>query len=125
MAAIGGYDVLSVRFSRHDETVVVHLAGELDVSTAPVLQNALAGVIEDQGNLAVRLELGEMAFIDSTGLSILADALRRLRAKGGDLSLANIRPETLKVFDIVGFTRIFDIAPEPYGAVAKPGQPAA
>ena len=125
MAATGGYDALSVRFSRHDETVVVHLAGELDVSTAPVLQNALAGVIEAQGNLAVRLELGEMAFIDSTGLSILAGALRRLREKGGDLSLANIRPETLKVFDIVGFTGIFDIAPEPYGVVAKPGQPAA
>ena len=121
----GGYDVLSVRFSRHDQTVVVHLAGELDVATGPVLQNALAGVIEDQGNLAVQLDLGGMAFIDSTGLSILADALRRLREKGGDLSLANIRPETLKVFDIVGFTRIFDIAPEPYGVVAKPGQPAA
>ena len=121
----GGYDVLSVRFSRHDQTVVVHLAGELDVATAPVLENALAGVIEDQGNLAVQLELGEMVFIDSTGLSILADALRRLREKGGDLSLANIRPETLKVFDIVGFTRIFDISPEPYGVVAEPGQPAA
>lgn len=125
MGATGGYDVLSVRFSRHDGTVVVHLAGDLDVATAPVLQNALAGVIEDQGNLAVQLELGEMAFIDSTGLSILADAVRRLREKGGDLSLANIRPETLKVFDIVGFTRIFDIAPEPFGVVAKPVQPAA
>ena len=124
MAATGGYDVLSVRFSRQDETVVLHLAGELDVATAPVLQDALCGVIEDQGNLAVQLELGEMAFIDSTGLSILAGALRRLREKGGDLSLANIRPETLKVFDIVGFTRIFDIAPEPYGVVAEPGQPA-
>lgn len=125
MPATGGYDVLSVRFSRHDETVVVHLAGDLDVATAPVLQNALAGVIEDQGNLAVQLELGEMAFIDSTGLSILAGALRRLREKGGNLSLANISPETLKVFDIVGFTRIFDIRPEPYGVVAKPGQPVA
>ena len=125
MAATGGYDVLSVRFSRQDETVVLHLAGELDVATAPVLQDALCGVIEDQGNLAVQLELGEMAFIDSTGLSILAGALRRLREKGGDLSLANIRPETLKVFDIVGFTGMFDIAPEPYGVVAKPGQPAA
>ena len=113
MAANGGYDVLSVRFSRRAGTVVVHLIGELDVVTAPALRQALSGVIEEQGNLAVRLDLGEMAFIDSTGLSVLVDALRRLREKDGDLTLANVRPETLKVFDIVGLTRIFNIAPEP------------
>jgi hypothetical protein len=56
-----------------------------------------------------------MAFIDSTGLSVLAGALRRLREKGGDLTLVNVRPETLEVFDIVGFTRILNIAPEPTG----------
>lgn len=115
MAANGGYDVLSVRFSRRAGTVVVHLIGELDVVTAPALRHALAGVVEDQGNLAVQLDLGEMAFIDSTGLSVLAGAMRRLREKGGDLTLANVRPETLKVFEIVGFTRIFNIAPEPIG----------
>ena len=120
MAAMGGFDVLSVRFSRQDRTVVVHVAGELDAVTAPVLQGALASVIEDQGNLAVRLELGEMAFIDSTGLSIVVGALRRLRERGGDLTLANVRPETLKVFDIVGFTRIFEIETEPFGVVAEP-----
>jgi anti-sigma B factor antagonist len=108
-------DVLSVRFSRRAETVVVHLIGELDVVTAPALQQALSGMVEDQGNLAVQLDLCEMAFIDSTGLSVLAGALRRLREKGGDLTLVNVRPETLKVFDIVGFTRIFNIAPEPTG----------
>ena len=125
MGATGGYDVLSVRFSRHEKAVVVHLAGELDAATAPVLRAALTGVIEEQGSLTVRLELGEMAFIDSTGLSILVGALQQLREKGGDLSLANVRPETLKVFDIVGFTRMFDIAPAPYGSLAEPGHPAA
>jgi anti-anti-sigma regulatory factor len=42
-------DVLSVRFSRRAETVVVHLIGELDVVTAPALQQALSGTVEDQG----------------------------------------------------------------------------
>ena len=60
MSTTSGPDVLMVRFSRHDRTVVLHLAGDLDVETAPVLRQALAGIIEDQGNLAVRMDLGEM-----------------------------------------------------------------
>ena len=119
MATMSGYDALSVRFSRHAEAVVVHLDGELDVGTAAVLRLALADVIDGQGNLHVQLDLGAMVFIDSTGLSVLVGTLRRLRERGGDLKLANVRPQTLKVFDIVGFTRIFDIAPH-VGVVAEP-----
>lgn len=111
MSTTSGPDVLMVRFSRHDQTVVLHLAGDLDVETAPVLRHALAGIIEDQGNLAVRLDLGEMTFIDSTGLSVLLGTLRQLGEKGGHLTLANLRPSTRRVFEIVGFSTIFDIGP--------------
>ena len=120
MTAAGANEGLSVRFSRQGESVVVYLVGELDAATAPVLQHVLADVIDDQGNLAVRLELGEMAFIDSTGLSVLVGALRRLRGKGGHLSLANVRRETLRVFEMVGFTTVFDIAPQTPGVVVAP-----
>lgn len=118
MSTMSGPDVLAVRFSRHDQTVVLHLAGDLDVATAPVLRQALAGIVEDQGNLAVQLDLREMTFVDSTGLSVLMAALQRVREKGGRLTLANLRPQTRKVFDIVGFSTIFDIGPEPPSGLA-------
>ena len=108
-----GHGPLALRFSRHQQTVVLHVAGDLDGSTAPVLRHALAGVIEDQGNLAVRLDLREMTFIDSTGLTVLVGARRRLGEKGGHLTLANLRPQTLKVLDIAGLSTIFDIRPAP------------
>ncbi len=123
MAATSGHDVLAVRFSRQGETVVVHLCGDLDAATGHTLRHALAGIIEEQGNLAVRLDLGEMTFVDSTGLSVLFGALRRLQEKGGHLSLANVRPETLKVFEIGGFTTIFDIRPKRVVAEARPARP--
>ena len=113
MATRSRHETLGVRFSRHHQTVVLHVAGDLDGSTAPVLRHALAGIIEDQGNLAVRLDLRDMTFVDSTGLSVLVGAQRRLREKGGHLTLANLRPQTLKVFEIVGLSTMFDIRPEP------------
>ncbi len=111
MAATAGYDMFSVRFSRDDGTVVLHVTGELDVAAAPDMRHALTSLIDDQGSLSVRVDLAKMTFIDSVGLSVLLEALRRLRDKGGELSLANPEPGALRVFDMVGFTRIFDIGP--------------
>lgn len=111
--AVTGYDSFSVHFSRDDSQVVVRLAGELDAATAPYLQEALAGVVDDQGNLSVRVDLGDVTFIDSTGLSVLVRTWERLRLKGGELALTNPRPSTLKVFHVVGLSSIFNITPPP------------
>lgn len=119
--AVTGYDSFSVHYSRDDSQVVVHVAGELDAATAPCLQKALAGVVDDQGNLSVLVDLGGMTFIDSTGLSVLVRAWEKLRLKGGELALANPSPSALKVFHVVGVTDIFKITPPP-GADGVPSQ---
>src|SRR5437763_9463556 len=105
------FDALSVGFSRDDRTVVLRVDGEVDAATAPLLERALAGVIDEQGNLSVQLDLRGTAFIDSTGLSVLVSALRRVRDKGGEMILANPQPNILRLFQIVGFTKIFEVMP--------------
>ncbi len=104
---------LSVGFGRHEGTVVVSVAGEVDVGTAPILGDALEAVIDDQGNLSVCVDLAGMTFIDSTGLSVLVGALKRLRERGGHLTLANPSATTLRVLEIVGLTRVLEIATLP------------
>jgi anti-anti-sigma factor len=69
-------------------------------------------VIDDQGSLFVRVDLSGVTFIDSTGLSLLVDALQRVRDKGGTLTLSHPAPSVRRVFGIVGFPRLFDITPE-------------
>ena len=110
MAVAAGSDTFSVSYSRDGGTVVVHLTGDVDVYTAPAVREALAGVIDDQGNRSVRVDLDQTTFIDSTGLSVLVGALEGVRQKGGELTLANPRASIRRVFQIVGFPRIFDIS---------------
>ena len=54
--------------------VVVHLSGELDLVGEPLLQAALARA----GGRPVRIELAELAFMDSTGLRVLLGAAREI-----------------------------------------------
>ena len=56
-------------------TVSVH--GELDQGTAPELRGTLASVL-GQSSKSVLIDLSGCEFIDSTGLSLLVEAKRRL-----------------------------------------------
>jgi anti-sigma B factor antagonist len=107
--AVTAFDTFSVHFSRDGGTVVVHATGDLDVASAPQLADALVDVIDDQGSLSVRIDLRGVTFIDSTGLSLLVDALHRVGEKGGTLMLAHPGPSLRRLFGIVGFTQRFPI----------------
>lgn len=110
---------LSLRFARVDGHVLVKIAGDLDGYTADHVSDALLDVIQAQGNLSVILDLAEMTFIDSNGLNVLVRALQWISERGGAITLARPRPQAAKVFEIVGFDKVFTIA----GAGAAPTGP--
>ena len=90
-----------------DETVV-RASGELDVNTAPELREQLARLY-GQGTSHIVVDLSNVAFVDSTALSVLVSALKRLRQADGDLELAAPNASVRRVFEITGLTRLFTI----------------
>lgn len=56
----------------------VSVAGELDQSTAPELRTALTDALGGDNEAGVLVDLSDCNFIDSTGLSLLVEAKRRL-----------------------------------------------
>jgi len=100
-----GFDLIT---TRTDGDVVVRLIGELDLATAPRLGEELAGLTVG-GALHITLDLAELVFIDSTGLSVLVSGLERLRDLGGNLALRSPNASTMKVFEITGLSGVFDI----------------
>jgi len=88
--------------------VVVHLIGELDLSTAGRLRSALHCLYES-GTTSLVLDLGELGFVDSTGLSEFVAALKHCRQRGGDVVLRSPTRTTSRVLAICGLDRIFTI----------------
>ena len=87
----------------------LRLIGELDAGNIDAFRAAIVGV-SDGGTERVILDLGELDFIDSTGLGGLVGALRRFREMGGDVTLANVRPRVAKLLELTGLDRAFTIA---------------
>ena len=105
-----GAHAFSLDFARRGRSVTVAVRGEVDGASATVLRGLLLDVVDGQGNLSVHLDLSEMTFIDSSGLSMLLDMHRRAVERGGTFVLHNPRPSAAKVFEIAGLTTILTIA---------------
>ena len=78
----------------------VHLAGELDVATAPELRRKL-GEAESTARLVV-LDMRELAFMDAAGVHAVVDASLRARQAGRRLLLLRGPANVDRVFGLTG-----------------------
>lgn len=101
MSPVAGAAALSVVVSGSVDHAVLHVAGELDLATAPQLRDAVAAVV-DQGVTAVVVDLARLAFVDSSGVAALAAAVRQLGERGGRLSVRSVPPRAARVFAVTG-----------------------
>jgi anti-sigma B factor antagonist len=93
-----------------EATVVIRVAGEIHATTAPEFSQRLNGAIEG-GKTGVVLDLTGVEFIDSTGLSVLLNGLRRVTRVRGAMVIACANPTVLRLFEITRLDSTFEILP--------------
>jgi anti-anti-sigma factor len=98
------------------DEIIVTLVGELDMYTSRRLEAGFDEVCGRKPSAVVILDLHEVDFVDSTGLGAIVNGLKRLRARGGDLALRALSPQAMKVLELTGLTKVFEIR-EPRGPV--------
>ncbi|HLI57112.1 MAG TPA: STAS domain-containing protein [Actinomycetota bacterium] len=91
------------------EADVVRVSGELDISSSPALREELTEVA--RGGRNVILDLADLRFMDSTGLSVIIAALKRLRERSLDLLLCAPQPPVRRTLEICGLDEIITIRP--------------
>ncbi|HVO23646.1 MAG TPA: STAS domain-containing protein [Candidatus Margulisiibacteriota bacterium] len=96
--------------------VVLGVNGRVDATNAGVLEQRVLGLI-DAGEKRLVIDCAELQYISSAGLRVLLVAAKRL-STGGQLALAALNHQIRDVFDIAGFSSIFQIYPTQADAVA-------
>lgn len=91
-----------------DGTVVVRLRGELDLATAPELQRELLGILERPVS-SLTLDLGELTFLDSSGLGALYRTRQAADAGSIELRLEAVPAHVLRVLDVTAMAPLFDL----------------
>ncbi len=83
----------------------VALSGEIDLASAPAVWDALEPALEDATRVVV--DLSDVRFIDSTGLSVLVRAHRRLSHNGGTLVVRSPSEMAGRVLRVTGLDTVF------------------
>ncbi|MCY1142505.1 STAS domain-containing protein [Actinoplanes sp. Pm04-4] len=99
------------------DIAVLHLRGELDADTAAQLHRTLADLL-DRPVPRIVVDLSDLKFCDSVGLSAFITCKQVITARGGWLSFAGANPFLSQLMETVGLSRYFAIFPEVDDAIA-------
>lgn len=91
-----------------DGWALVMVSGELDLHTSPKLRDHVLEMIEG-GERLVALDLTKVGFMDSSSLGVLVTCLKRMREHEGRIVLVGVQSTPMKVLQLTGLDRVFDI----------------
>ncbi len=101
---------------------IVDLSGRITLGEGSVVLRDLVRDLMSKGQKKILLNLGDVTYIDSSGIGELVSAYTSVRNSGGELKLLNL---TKKVHDLLQITKlytVFDVKDDEASAVAAFGQ---
>jgi len=109
---------LELTLKKDGEKVIASIKGLLDTLTTPDFKKELLELI-DNGERKIILDFSELDFICTDGLSGILVLIKRMEVEKGGLSIAALKGQVKKVFDITGFSSCIPVFNTVADAVAK------
>ena len=89
--------------------LVAQPAGEINFTRSPTLRVELIQLIQQHQPRRLVVDLAQVAYMDSSGVATLVEALQQLRPKGGKLVLCNLQDRVRSIFEIARLDSVFTI----------------
>ena len=96
-----------VEVHEEPETLVLRVGGEVDMAGRDAVEPALMAALPTADTVVV--DLGDLTFCDSTGISMFVAANEKAQAHGTVLKFRNLAPNVARVFEISGISRLLAI----------------
>jgi anti-sigma B factor antagonist len=110
-------DLLTTHEQR-DGWTVLHVHGEVDLTTVPALRSRVIDLLRDGGPHLI-IDLDDVGHLDSTGLGVLLGAVRRARGAGGEVRFVSTRAPVQRLFEATGLDVIHPLAASVDDAVGQ------
>ena len=101
-----------------DGVTIVDLSGRITLGEGSVVLRDTIKDLLGKGQKKILLNLGDVSYIDSSGIGELVSAFTSVRNQGGELKLLNL---TKKVHDLLQITKlytVFDVKDDEAAAIA-------
>ena len=105
----GSYEVIvnfSAAIRRTGEVSIVDLSGQLTSFASGVLRQTVGDLIQ-QGNKQIVLNVGNLVYLDSSGVGAIVNCYMSVIKQGGDMKVVGLTPKVEEVLKITQLYRIF------------------
>jgi anti-sigma B factor antagonist len=106
-----------VEVRSEDRATVIAVSGELDLASSPALQEELDRVSPDSELLII--DLRELDFMDSTGLSVLVRAHQRAEEQGRRLAMVKGPQQVQRLLSLTGVADRLTLVDTPEDLIGK------
>jgi anti-sigma B factor antagonist len=89
-----------------DGITVVDMSGRITLGEGSVVLRDTVRDLVGKGQKKILLNLGDVTYIDSSGIGELVSAFTAVRREGGELKLLNL---TKKVHDLLQITKLYTV----------------
>lgn len=97
-------ETFAIRETSEAGVARVSLIGQLDLAGKPELRDRVGDLLDDDAVTGVVIDLGELTFVDSTGIGALIGCLRLAEGTGKDLRVVGAQGRVAGVLDLTGVT---------------------
>ena len=98
--------MLNINDNKDGANLSIALEGRLDTTTAPQLEEKINAEIDGVSQLT--FDLKGLEYISSAGLRVLL-AAQKIMNKQGNMVVKNASEEVQEIFEVTGFSDIFNI----------------
>lgn len=110
---------MKVKRIPHGDVTVLEVSGKIMGGPDFDMFKGEVKELLDGGCRKVALDLGEVPWINSTGLGILITAHHSIKAAGGVMKVCNVKERVLSIFYVSQLERVFEVHPDRETAVAS------
>ncbi|BBX99302.1 STAS domain-containing protein [Mycobacterium lacus] len=102
-------DSITATVTDHDGVAVLSIGGEIDLVTAPALEEAIGAVVAENPTALV-IDLSGVEFLGSVGLKILAATYEKL-GSSAEFGVVARGPATRRPIHLTGLDKTFPLYP--------------
>ncbi len=106
-------DRLDVEVRTRAEQMLLVLHGELDLGNESQLRNVVTEQLTAHDLTKLRLDLADITFLDSSGVSALLDIRKQASNRGIDVEIVAVSHRAARVLTIIGLAETFGIPADP------------
>lgn len=117
----GKVNILDLDMELKQDTLLVRLQGELDLSVADVFRKSLEDGLDKNHVKHLVVNLSRVSFIDSSGLGVILGRYKRLSHQGGRVSLVGAQPQVRRVLSLSGLLTVMKECVSEEEALARVG----